>query len=111
MDIGLIDADLMWQKHANGRRYGKTKADIFPNLALMKLSAYHKAKGNNVEWYNGFKHYDFVYISKVFSTTPTPSVYINANIVVCGGTGWQIKLENGKEVFHKDVWFEGGQIR
>ena len=50
MEIGLIDADLMWQKHANGRRYGKTKADIFPNLAIMKLSAYHKAKGNNVEW-------------------------------------------------------------
>ena len=42
MEIGLIDADLMWQKHANGRRYGKTKADIFPNLAIMKLSG--KAK-------------------------------------------------------------------
>lgn len=28
MKIGLIDADLMWGKHANGRRYGKTKADI-----------------------------------------------------------------------------------
>ena len=69
MEIGLIDADLMWQKHANGRRYGKTKADIFPNLAIMKLSAYHKAKGNNVEWYMGLKEYDIVYISKVFSTS------------------------------------------
>lgn len=106
MEIGLIDADLMWQKHANGRRYGKTKADIFPNLAIMKLSAYHKAKGNNVEWYMGLKEYDIVYISKVFSTTPTPRYYINAKMIVCGGTGWQIKLENGKEVFHEDVWLE-----
>lgn len=109
MEIGLIDADLMWQKHANGRRYGKTKADIFPNLAIMKLSAYHKAKGNNVEWYMGLKEYDIVYISKVFSTTPTPRDYINAKMIVCGGTGWQIKLENGKEVFHEDVWIEAGE--
>ena len=42
MKIGLIDADLMWGKHAKGRRYGKTKADIFPNLAIMKLLAWHK---------------------------------------------------------------------
>ena len=27
MNIGLIDADLMWQKRSNGRRYGKTKAE------------------------------------------------------------------------------------
>ena len=109
MEIGLIDADLMWQKHANGRRYGKTKADIFPNLAIMKLSAYHKAKGNNVEWYMALKEYDIVYISKVFSTTQTPRYYINAKMIVCGGTGWQIKLENGKEVFHEDVWLEAGE--
>ena len=48
MKIGLIDADLMWDKHANGRRYGKTKADIFPNLVLMKLSAYHNLRGDDV---------------------------------------------------------------
>lgn len=106
MKIGLIDADIMWQKHANGRRYGKTKADIFPNLALMKLSAYHKAKGNDVEWYTGLEEYDIVYISKVFSTTPTPCDRINAKIIICGGTGWQIKLENGKEVFSQDVCLE-----
>lgn len=46
MKIGLIDADMMWQKRASGRRYGKTKADVFPNLAIMKISAYHKAKGD-----------------------------------------------------------------
>ena len=50
MEVGLIDADLMWQKRANGRRYGKTKADVFPNLAIMKLSAWHKKQGDNVEF-------------------------------------------------------------
>lgn len=109
MEIGLIDADLMWQKHANGRRYGKTKADIFLNLAIMKLSAYHKAKGDNVEWYMGLKQYDIVYVSKVFSTTPIPRDYINAKLIICGGTGFQIKLENGKEVFHEDVCLQAGE--
>ena len=64
MKIGLIDADLMWGKHANGRRYGKTKADIFPNLAIMKLSAWHKQQGDDVEWAFPFEHYDVVYMSK-----------------------------------------------
>lgn len=54
MRVGLIDADMMWQKHANGRRYGKTKADIFPNLVCMKLSAWHKSQGDSAEWYNAF---------------------------------------------------------
>ena len=26
----------------------------FPNLALMKLSAYHKSMGDDVEWYTVF---------------------------------------------------------
>lgn len=26
----------------------------FPNLALMKISAYHKARGDQVEWYNPY---------------------------------------------------------
>ena len=64
MRIGLIDADLMWRKRANGRRYGNQKADIFPNLALMKLSAWHKQRGNEVEWYNPFNgRYHAVFIS------------------------------------------------
>jgi len=104
--IGLIDADLMWRPHANGRRYGKTKADIYPNLALMKLSAWHKQKGDKVEWYNGLQHYDKVYVSKVFSTTPVSREYINADIIVCGGSGFNIHLENGKEVWHDDVYFD-----
>lgn len=38
MKIGLIDVD--------GHR--------FPNLALMKLSAHHKAGGDAVEWCNRY---------------------------------------------------------
>ena len=42
----------------------------YPNLALMKISSYHKARGDNVEWYNPLCSYDKVYIAKVFSFTP-----------------------------------------
>ena len=36
----------------------------FPNLALMKISAYHKARGDQVEWYNPLCKYDKVYAAK-----------------------------------------------
>lgn len=42
----------------------------FPNLALMKISAYHKARGDQVEWYNPLCEYDKVYAAKVFTFTP-----------------------------------------
>lgn len=44
----------------------------FPNLALMKLSAWHKAQGHHVEMFRPlFKaQYDHVYSSKVFTFTP-----------------------------------------
>lgn len=45
MKIGLIDVD----------------GHNFPNLALMKISAYHKSKGDDVEWHNLFEKYDIVY--------------------------------------------------
>lgn len=41
----------------------------FPNYALMKLSAFHKAKGDSVEWFNPLFTYDRVYSSKVFTFT------------------------------------------
>lgn len=51
MKIGLIDVD----------------SSNFPNIPLMKLSAYHKAQGDDVEWYSVFSgQYDRVYMSKVF---------------------------------------------
>ena len=86
--IGLIDVD-----------GGKT----FPNLALMKISAWHKAQGNEVSWYNPFNGwYDDVYLSKVFSFTPDYDYCINATNVHRGGTGYCIDLVDGKEVYHKE---------
>ena len=42
----------------------------YPNLALMKISSYHKAQGNRVEWYSPLSRYDKVYLAKVFTFTP-----------------------------------------
>lgn len=99
MKIGLIDADLMWRPHASGRRYGKTKADIYPNLALMKLSAWHKQQGDDVAFYNPIDgHYDMVYVSKVFSDTPVSRQVIDAYYVIYGGSGFCINLgADGRE--------------
>lgn len=105
MKIGLIDADMIWGDYSKGRRYGNTKADIFPNLALMKISAYHKQRGDQVSMYMGVEEYDRVYIAKVFSTTPVYRQVIFAKEVIFGGSGFCIQLDNnGKEIFkHPDV--------
>ena len=63
----------------------------FPNLALMKISAYHKARGDQVEWYNPLCKYDKVYAAKVFTFTPDYNYYINANQIEKGGTGYDIE--------------------
>ena len=84
MRIGLIDVD----------------SSNFPNLAIMKLSAWHKQNGDEVEWYSHFAdRYDIVYKSKVFSFSPDFNEVINADKVVKGGTGYDIRLVNGREVF------------
>lgn len=85
MRIGLIDVD----------------SKNFPNLALMKLSAWHKHNGDDVEWYDPLYsgHMDKVYLSKVFSFTPDFEYPIDADVVEKGGTGYCISLVNGKEVF------------
>ena len=62
----------------------------YPNLALMKISAFHKAKGDTVEWYNGIDRYDKAYMAKVFTFTPDYGYYINADHVERGGTGYDI---------------------
>jgi len=81
MNVGLIDVDNI---------DSKTR---FPNLPLMKLSAYHKQLGNNAEWWNPFAHYDVVYKSKVFDFTPDIDTYIQADEIREGGSGYG--LENG----------------
>lgn len=64
----------------------------YPNLALMKISSYHKARGDKVDWYNPFDHYDKVYMAKVFSFTEDYRQWItNADQIEKGGTGYDIK--------------------
>lgn len=74
----------------------------FPNLALMKLSAHHKSKGDNVEWWNGLKHYDLVYQSKVFDETYSQDneFCINADEVIKGGTGYGLDNKLPYEIEH-----------
>ena len=61
----------------------------FPNLALMRISAWHKRQGDHVEWWNGFTHYDRVYLSKIFTFTPDFDTVIHADQVITGGTGYK----------------------
>lgn len=93
MRIGLIDVD----------------GHNFPNLPLMKISAYHKAKGDSVEWYEPLFHsmgepLDIVYMSKVFGDEYTEDYpyFVNAKQVYKGGTGYHIKVVDGVEVFDKE---------
>lgn len=74
MNIGLIAVD-----------------SDFPNLALMKISAWHKQQGDQVEWYTPFEQYDIVYMSKIFSFTEDYRQWItNAKHIRIGGTGYDL---------------------
>ena len=83
MRVGLFDVG--GQKH--------------PNLPLMKISAYHKAKGDDVTWANHLDKYDVVYVSRVFSDTycPDDQYGFNSDCVIYGGTGYAIETINGIE--------------
>lgn len=89
MKIGLIDVD----------------SHNFPNLALMKISAYHKAQGDEVEWCNPFYHYDIVYQSKVFGDTYSNDIPFipQADKIIKGGTGYAIEVVDGKETYNKEL--------
>jgi len=81
-NIGLIDNDLIYRKNHN-----------FPNLALMKISAYLKKNNNNVELISfdaigGLFDYDFYIVSKVFSDTYTPEIVFNSDKIIYGGSGF-----------------------
>lgn len=87
MRIGLIDVD----------------GHNFPNLPLMKISAWHKAQGHHVEWYDPMfsGHMDKVYMSKVFSFSPDFEYCIDADEIIKGGSGYCISLVDGREVYDK----------
>jgi hypothetical protein len=86
--IGLLDVD----------------GHNFPNLALMKLSAWHKSQGDEVDWWMALDHYDMVYKSKVFTFTPDISTVIQADKIIEGGTGYglQNKLPDAVERMQPD---------
>ena len=86
MQIGLIDVD----------------GHNFPNLALMKISAWHKAQGDTVEWWWGFGYYDIVYMSKVFDDTYSADVPepLNAKRIIKGGTGYGLNNVLPPDVEH-----------
>lgn len=65
----------------------------FPNLPLMKLSAWHKQNGDSVEWYDPLTAWlnppDRVYMSKVFTFTPDYPHPVCAGEIIKGGTGYE----------------------
>lgn len=84
MQVALVDVD--------GRD--------FPNLALMKLSAWHKANGDSVEWYSPlFSNPDRIYASKVFTFSKD---YLDYNPAhpdpLRGGTGYDLHTKLPAEV-------------
>lgn len=87
MKVGLIDVD----------------GHNFPNIPLMKISNWHKAQGDSVEWYDPMfsDDMDIVYMSKVFSFTEDYLYPIRAKKIVQGGSGYCISLVDGKEIYDK----------
>ena len=86
MNVGLIDVD------GHG----------WPNLALMKCSSWHKERGDMVEFWNGLKHYDRVYVSRVFDDTYSHDVQypINSDEIIRGGTGYGLENRLPDEIEH-----------
>ena len=80
MRVGLHDSD-------------KTN---FPNYALMKISAYHKAQGDTVEWWIPLERFDRVYSSKVFTFTPV-NPYLPEGTIK-GGTGYGLYEDLPQEI-------------
>ncbi len=72
-----------------------------PNLALMKISAYHKAQGNDVGFTNT-DNPDLVYASIIFKKNKhkvdgLPFMYPNAKIDI-GGSGYDLKKKLPDEI-------------
>jgi len=69
----------------------------YPNLALMKISAWHKSKGNTVCWFNSISNCaDKVYSSKIFTRTETDPYLPHDTIK--GGTGFDLSTKLPDEI-------------
>ena len=99
MRIGLIDVD----GHASKKKWGAT---IYPNIALAKIARFFKEFGDEVKWYNPLeKHYDFVYMSKVFNFSPDYTYFIrNSEHVIKGGTGYNANSVSTR--YSEEYWAE-----
>jgi len=87
MVIGLHDAD--------AAHFRKKKT--YPNYALMKISTYHKLRGDTVKWWLPVMcDYDLVYSSKIFTFTPTDPYLPETTIK--GGTGYDIQSKLPDEI-------------
>lgn len=78
-----------------------------PNLALMKISAYHKAMGDEVVSYDPLwkSTYDKIYASTIFKFSDKS--LLEPDIMEIGGTGWDIqkKLPDEIEAMSPDYSF------
>lgn len=82
MRIGLIDVD-----------------SKIPNLALMKLSAWHKERGDKVGFFDALQRYDCVYASKIFDFTDDFKYWPGCEIVK-GGSGYDLEAKLPEEIEH-----------
>ena len=79
---------------------------LYPNIALMKLSAYHKARGDRVQLNMPLFPADRVYISKTF--TFSPPVHFPGECVI-GGSGYDLasRLDDDVEAMRPDYSLYG----
>lgn len=93
------------------------------NLALMKISSYHKSIGDSVTLFYQLWKFDRVYVSKIFNFSPMPFDILTEDVVY-GGTGYDIEKELSPEIesqepdytiyyncFHSIQLFSRGCIR
>lgn len=88
MRIGLYDVD-----------------STIPNLALMKLSAFHKERGDEVMLFLPLmdaSHFDKIYASTVFKDVPDDDLsdhsHLNPTQMEIGGSGWSLEKNLPSEV-------------
>lgn len=84
MKIGLVDVD----------------GHNFPNLCLMKLSAWHKAKGDEVEFAIPLMQYDRIYMARVFDDLYTHDdlTAYQCDEIIKGGTGYGLEKTLPNEI-------------
>ncbi|ABX40892.1 hypothetical protein [Lachnoclostridium phytofermentans] len=72
-----------------------------PNIAIMKISTYHKAQGHDVDWYNpviDIMDTDILYECQLFNFTAPYQYYPVRAKIIRGGTGVDIKSHLPKEI-------------